>query len=734
MDSDSFWESTGELIKTINDDIARARTELAFFIGAVAFILLTTLGIDDHALLIGTRIKLPVFGVSASLYWFLCGSPALLICIHLVLLLKFRKLREKCSAIETRLCGARKPDPAIAKVYRLRVTSNFFTDWNIGRGDNVIYRRLNIAIYASCLYFAPIVTLLFLMLRTLPLHDNTLTTSQSVMLFWDIWISLYVLRSGRIVPVTLIATAITIFFALLLSVPDGWQDRIGRDYLISATVPFGKHGATRRAFWPTAFFLESEVDPATGHPVRLMSRNIVVVNDARGPSEYDAAPDMSSDHLDQSAKQRLTPGRPLSLSGRNLRYATLNNSSLREANLLAADLTGASLWATDLTGAYFGCAARYARPDDEVLAAARTKCTKFDGANLYGASLARVASHTTAVNDTLYTTSFAGVDLSFADLTGADIPFTSLDRANLEHAVLAGANLSYASLVSADLTSANLAGATLSNVDATLAAFGNSILAGADLSASRLDAANFENADLTGADFTFATLWGTSLRNANVWGAVPPHKNDVPLADLSNLRIEAPTEPYKQQLDQLANWLVGGRQFPGVSRLSMLAAHFRNKEEQESGNSSIWEIWSKSLMTDMGAEYQTAAAQLITAIGCQNAKYAAGIAKWSGFHPPAEMKFNDAIERLGFPPPLEVMPRPTDPRLDKIWSPPTEQTYTWGHPTFVINPLPSWYKLSDFVGALKNPKSCRAGALMPPEFISTLKANSAGRETSASSR
>ena len=728
-----YWERTGELIKITNEDVARTRTELVFFLASVSFILLTTFGIDDRALLIGTHITLPIFGSSINLNTFLGGGPILLLSVHFVLLLKFRKLREKCDAIEAQLNATRYTDPSLAKALELRVASNFLTHWAIGYSGDMLFRWFNFVVYLGCLYLAPIVTLLFLMIRTLPLHDNLLTTLQSVVLFCDIWISLYVLRAGRVIGATLVATGAMCFFALLLSVPDSWQDRIGRDYLISARVPFGTDGGTRRAFWPTAFLLESEIDLATGRPVRLISRNLVVLNADLGARTKYSATEASGDANQKGTAAAAIAEPHLSLAGRNLRYATLDFSNLSGANLVAADLTGASLRSTNLSDAYFGCLARGISADDELLAAAKASCTKFDGANLEGVSLARVASHTT-FDTRVHTSSFAGVNLSYANLTRADMPQIILDAADLTHTSLDGANLSDASLVGTNLTGASLIGATLSHVDATFAAFGYAELAGADLSASRLDAANFEKADLIGADLRDATLWGTSLRNANVWGVHPPRAEDMPLVDLSNTYMGPPAPAGVQQLEGVLNLQPNDVRFTGFATLAQLLTDVQNRKGEAFQNVTIWESWSKTLsVTNSNGEYLAAIGDLITRIGCRNEKNARGIVKWSAALTPTEIDYAEADKRLGHPPPLEFGPAPPDRRLDKLPHPKITTEYGWNR-IELINPLPQWYDPGKFLEALTNRKSCKAGDSVPSGIISSLKASAAIRKSSSASR
>jgi hypothetical protein len=75
------------------------------------------------------------------------------------------------------------------------------------------------------------------------------------------------------------------------------------------------------------------------------------------------------------------------------------------------------------------------------------------------------------------------------------------ERANLSYADLSGANLSYADLSYADLSGANLSGANLSY---------------ANLSGANLSGANLRGANLSGANLSYADLRGANLSGANL--------------------------------------------------------------------------------------------------------------------------------------------------------------------------------------------------------------------------
>lgn len=122
-----------------------------------------------------------------------------------------------------------------------------------------------------------------------------------------------------------------------------------------------------------------------------------------------------------------------------------------------------------------------------------------------------------------------GVDLSEAELTGANLSglvapganFTeamlyraNLNGADLSGALFPGAELSQAKLCRAVLIRANLSGANLSEADATNADFHE-----ACLMQTNLDNACLQDADLRDADLTESRLVGANVMGANLQGA-----------------------------------------------------------------------------------------------------------------------------------------------------------------------------------------------------------------------
>ena len=130
----------------------------------------------------------------------------------------------------------------------------------------------------------------------------------------------------------------------------------------------------------------------------------------------------------------------------NLRGAVLHHANLRGAELHHADLRGVDLEHADLRGVSLHHA-------------------NLRGAHLRGAKLHHLPEGGTGVRTgAACSPNCQGADLSYADLTnaelaGADLRYANLTGANLTGAELRSANLAYANLTSAVLTGADFTGA-----------------------------------------------------------------------------------------------------------------------------------------------------------------------------------------------------------------------------------------------------------------------------------
>ena len=112
------------------------------------------------------------------------------------------------------------------------------------------------------------------------------------------------------------------------------------------------------------------------------------------------------------------------------------------------------------------------------------------------------------------------IDLSYANLYGADLSDANLAGAELEGADLTGATMYRADLTRAHLLAANLSFASCRWANFTDAGMVNSVLVNAFLYDANLTGADMAFADLTQAFLSGATLTGADLSNAKLAGIV----------------------------------------------------------------------------------------------------------------------------------------------------------------------------------------------------------------------
>jgi uncharacterized protein YjbI with pentapeptide repeats len=146
------------------------------------------------------------------------------------------------------------------------------------------------------------------------------------------------------------------------------------------------------------------------------------------------------------------------------------------------------------------------------------------GANLGGADLGRVDLYNANVRGVdLSEANLRGANLAEANLSGANLREANLREADLARASLAGANLFKADLFEANLDLAHLAEANFSGADLFDANLFNTNLGGANLSGAHLfranlAMANLRGANLVGADLSYASLVDADITNADFTG------------------------------------------------------------------------------------------------------------------------------------------------------------------------------------------------------------------------
>lgn len=732
-------DKIGGLIESCNQDIARTRSELISFLAAFAFIAVTTFSITDKALLIGSRATLPLLNVMVGLNEFLVGSPFLAVAFHFALLLKFDKLRKKCREIDRRLEELQKQgetEAAAAHNLSLLVGTNFLAQWLIGSKQDRLYRHLNSAIYAMALIVAPVFVLLLIVIRTLPLHQETATAVQMAIIFIDVWLIAYFhpIFRAKVVTASAIASALWFSTSLLLCVPDGYFDRLGAS-IWPVQVPFvGEADRPERlAFAPTAYLLENALDEATHRPIFLFSRNLIVEDDRTliDGANPDAA-NLAKQPTERFKRSQTEAGDnvTLSLRGRNLRYAVLDRSDLRGTDFTLADLSGASLRDANLKGTTFGCAAEPTRPldllwlrltqssDSGRWVDAKPLCTqldntRFDGADLRGARFVEFNQGKPPLNSAVFSRAILdGVDLSLVELAGA----TLID------ASLVGTNFSGGKLTGTDLSGANLTGANLYYADLTLSALSRATLDAANLSRARLIAAELTSASLIGAELAGANLMGSRLVKARVWETTQPQRQDLAWADLTELIERPPNESEKKQLKASIARLADNGTPPSVDILNLQKA-IETAERMQAGLSERpWKDWAELLArSNNDPEYRSAIGALFGDLGCQFPQYAVAIGRW------LRTESGDYVDTYY---PSKIPKAPPDPAIDKIKDASNQRSI---YPDVIVypdvlvsNPIPYWVDLTPLDAALKT-GDCEASKQLSIGFLNQLRGDLVAR-------
>lgn len=520
------------LLEAVNSSSDTAHTAWLIFIAIIAYLTIAVAGVTHRDLLLENALNLPVLGVSIQQQQFFQFAPVVLVLFHLglvsQLVLLAKKTLEFDHAVQSLETSDRRTHPL-----RLELHNFFFVQAVAGPHRSLVMSTFLHGMSWLTLVILPVVLLLYIQISYLPYHDETTTWVHRICLVADIamlvLIGIFLLRAESSFfsaffrttaqhPLSFVITAtvmaVVAFFSFFVAtIPGEPLDRVTQ----SISGP-DRTGTRNAAGFAMPFFGQR----ADGSLWGLFHRNLVV-------PDADLVADRTFGIEETS----------VSLRGRDLRYAMLDRSDLHRADLTDADLEGASLVGVDLSEARLSCAdvPQLILTDNRRVA----RCVNAIAANLAraklnGARMAGIDLRAARLDDA----SIEGADLSHALLTGASLVNARLDKSDLTGGVaLQGANLLVASLQGSDLQGAKLLAADLSSA----------MLQGATLSHAQLDGAKLLDADLEGADLQYASLIGTDLtgaklrasdvRGARLWLALPPNSENLALADLSGIAMEA---------------------------------------------------------------------------------------------------------------------------------------------------------------------------------------------------
>lgn len=501
------------LLESVNrSSRAASRAWLAFLL-LLAYLAVTVAGVTHRDLLLNADITLPLLQAKIGLSRFFLWVPAVLLLAHVGVLLQLVLLARRIIEFDVSLRLLESTD---RRTHPLRLElDNFFLVQALAGPDRsrAVSAFLN-GIGWITLLILPLLFLLHMQVAFLPFHDAGITQIHRLALLADCVVLVVLgvfLLHGETTYFGALVRAVThnpgsVAFAMLLLCASAAFS------LFVATVPGERDGRSAMFAGPG------------GALFGILPRNLAV-----------------TDGLVLAGKS-VTPGRPsISLRGRDLRNARLDDIDLRQADLREANLNGATLVGADLRNAWLDCA----DPDApaKLQGLARGRCTSaraadFSRARLDAAKLAGIDLQGARLDEA----QLEGADLSRADLSGATLAGARLSRASLRGAAMQGAGLTQAILQGADLAGARLQLADFSGAKLQAANFVGAILDGAMLRQTDLEGADLRTARLYGADFSEARLGGADLSGARVWLTTPPARDGAELAQAAGIVVKAPND------------------------------------------------------------------------------------------------------------------------------------------------------------------------------------------------
>lgn len=593
------------LLEAVNESSDAANVAWLIFIGLMSYLMIAVAGVTHRDLLLETPVALPIMQVSIPQAQFFQFAPVILVLLHIglvsQLVLVARKTLEFDQAVRLLEAGPRRSHPL-----RLELHNFFFAQAIAGPHRSFVLSAFLHAMSWLTLVVLPVMLILFIQLRYLPFHDTAVTWSHRGALLVDLgmmtMIGVFLARSESSFvrafqlntiqrPVSALCTSIlllaAVFFSMfIVTIPEEWLDRTGRQFLPSQQPVADAQGRYRLG----GFTVPVISRPEDGTLFGIFHRNL----DA---SDLDLV-------AARDRERERSPGETsISLRARDLRFARLDRTDLHQADMTAVKLDGASLVNADLRNVKLYCTVPdpvIERGDRKAGSCASARFATFDGARLsearmFGMDL-RGSSFAKANLD--------GAELNLTLLAGASFARASLERVNFsDGAGLQGADFTSANLAGANLSTAHLEGANLSGAELQGATLRFANLRGANLISSDLDGADLSEANLSGAWFaaklddgyTTAKGRGIDLRGATVWATVPPNVATMQLVDAGDLRIRPLEDGDARELRQIADQIMSASARSSyLSNIAPALAVAANREWGASAEGRRWLEISKA--------------------------------------------------------------------------------------------------------------------------------------------
>jgi len=462
-------QDLGEIREILDASAKKNNNLLIFFLTFGLYILISTLGTTDAALLLPKQgFKMPLIDFELDLLNFFRLAPSLLLLLHFNLLFSHHKHLEKLHTYKNKI-DINSIDPS-------------FYSFAFIMGNHGFSGRMINFILWILLYILPLLVFLLIYIRFADYHHRAITLLHlgiiildlifiiSSIIYNDIFYkSSYADRSSNIIntiskiiiyPFIISIGVLTVLYYVVFFSPivqddydPSYLQKIKNDCLpksiCSSINLIYEH---KKYCYPRLIVTEEEM--------AKISKSALYIPRVLG---------MDGIVAEKEKKLILKYGTRIDLTNRNLRYAVLKSSILTRADmekswLDAADLRKSHMQATDLTDASF---------IDAQLTEAKLQSADFIRTNLHNANLVR-ANMNQATFDACNLT---GAFLQKAQLKGSKLVSFFENTNNLTNTNLKGANL-----MNADLQGSDLTGASLHNANISGTIFDKADLTAADLS------------------------------------------------------------------------------------------------------------------------------------------------------------------------------------------------------------------------------------------------------------
>ncbi|WP_333876501.1 pentapeptide repeat-containing protein [Methylobacter sp.] len=525
-------ELSSHIEKLLEAANSASQTVAALHVAFMAFV--TYLGVivwgtthDD--LLRISPVKLPILDVELPLTTFYGFVPWMVVLLHFNLLMQLELLSCKLWNLDSDL-----PDTPAGQQVRNRLFIFPFTHLIVGRSEVWLIRWLLSLVVGITVIALPLLMLLAAQIRFLPFHDEAITWSQRLAVWFDaaMLLTLWPLIAS---PQDRAREWWRNFSFQLLGYWPAWLR-----YL--STIGWNRLTKLIQRLWPNLSareiahrpMLQPGIEPKgmifllVSVPAIVLVSIIAVIPGSVTVQTYYAQEKEKSEDNPRYFENWLIRRVPESwLSVAAHKYDVVSCTSLAEAEKSEASILQVMLGPCSLFNLDFfprnlnlrearlvpkevslSLLTRAIDPDKQVRDAA---FKEFDGLNLQNRDL-RFANFFGAV--------LPKADLRHVQLQGAILLKAKLqgvigwDKTQLQGAILGGTQLQGAGLIEADLQGADLRGANLQG-----AALGWSELQSADLRGADLQGADLNGAKLQAADLRGAKLQGANLRETNFQGA-----------------------------------------------------------------------------------------------------------------------------------------------------------------------------------------------------------------------